>query len=89
MKTLVFATRNKGKLAELEALVAPLGLNVVSAAELDAPEVVEDCDTFEANATIGSDTPCVVLGHQSDLCRSGERRRCRIRLGGSQRHSGI
>lgn len=50
-RTLVFATRNRGKLHELEALVAPLGLAVVSAASLpEAPEVEEDGDTFEANA---------------------------------------
>ncbi len=50
MSRLVFATRNRGKLAELNALVAPLGLAVVSAAELGAPDVEEDGDTFEANA---------------------------------------
>ena len=51
MSTLVFATRNRGKLAELSALVRPLGLDVVSAAELGAPDVEEDGDTFEANST--------------------------------------
>jgi XTP/dITP diphosphohydrolase len=50
-RTLVFATRNRGKLAELEALVAPLGLAVVSAAALpEAPEVEEDGASFEENA---------------------------------------
>ena len=48
---LVFATRNKGKIAELSGLVNPLGLEVISAAELNAPDVEEDGDTFEANAT--------------------------------------
>lgn len=50
MSRLVFATRNRGKLAELSALVAPLGLEVIPAAELGAPEVVEDGATFEHNA---------------------------------------
>ncbi len=50
-RTLVFATRNAGKLAELEALVAPLGLDVLGVAELSGvPEVQEDGETFEHNA---------------------------------------
>jgi len=48
--TLVFATRNRGKIAELRALAEPLGLEVVSAAELGAPDVEEDGATFDANA---------------------------------------
>jgi XTP/dITP diphosphohydrolase len=50
MIQLVFATRNRGKLAELSGLVAPLGLEVISAAELDAPDVEEDGVTFAENA---------------------------------------
>jgi XTP/dITP diphosphohydrolase len=50
MSHLVFATRNQGKLAELSGLVASLGLEVISAAELGAPDVVEDGATFEENA---------------------------------------
>lgn len=51
-RTLVFATRNPGKLAELEALVAPLGLEVIGAASLPGlPEVEEDGATFEENAS--------------------------------------
>ena len=49
---LVFATRNRGKLAELRELLAELdGVEVVSALDLDLPDVVEDGDTFQANAT--------------------------------------
>lgn len=50
MSRLVFATRNRGKVAELSGLVAPLGLEVISAAELGAPNVTEDGATFEQNA---------------------------------------
>jgi XTP/dITP diphosphohydrolase len=50
MSRLVFATRNRGKLAELSVLAAPLGLEVISAAELGAPDVEEDGATFEENA---------------------------------------
>lgn len=50
---LVFATRNRGKLVELRQLLAGLPLAVRSLDEVDAavPDVVEDGDTFEANAT--------------------------------------
>lgn len=47
---LVFATRNPGKVAELRQLVAGLDVEVVSAADLGVPDVVEDGATFEANA---------------------------------------
>ena len=51
MKQLVVATRNKGKLKELDKLLAGMGILLVSAADFpDFPDVVEDGDTFEANA---------------------------------------
>lgn len=50
--SLVFATRNRGKIAELRELLADLDLTVLSLDQLDTsvPEVEEDGDTFEANA---------------------------------------
>lgn len=50
--TFVVATHNKGKLREIEELVAPFGLHAVSAESLKLPEPVEDGDTFIANALI-------------------------------------
>lgn len=47
---LLFATTNKGKLAELEALVRGLPLQVVSLRDVEALEVDEDQDTLEGNA---------------------------------------
>jgi XTP/dITP diphosphohydrolase len=47
---LVFATRNQGKVVELQQLLAGLDLEILSARDLDLPEVVEDGDTFAANA---------------------------------------
>jgi len=48
---LVLATRNKGKVKELQELLAGAGVEVVSLADFpDVPEVVEDGDTFQANA---------------------------------------
>jgi XTP/dITP diphosphohydrolase len=50
-RTLVFATRNRGKVVELRALLEGLeDLVLVSAADLDLPDVVEDGATFAANA---------------------------------------
>ena len=46
--TFVVATHNKGKLREIEELVAPFGLNAVSAASLGLPEPEEDGTTFIA-----------------------------------------
>lgn len=50
MKKLVLATHNKGKVAELNTLLAPLGIEVLSADALNLPDVVEDADTFDGNA---------------------------------------
>jgi len=47
---LVVATKNAGKLREIVRLLAGASVDVVPAAEIGAPEVVEDGDTFEANA---------------------------------------
>ena len=49
---LVVASHNEGKVREIRDLLARHGLNVVSAAELDLPEPVEDGETFAANALI-------------------------------------
>jgi XTP/dITP diphosphohydrolase len=49
---LVLASHNAGKLVELQSLLSPLGLVVISAAELGLPEPVEDGDTFHANAAL-------------------------------------
>jgi XTP/dITP diphosphohydrolase len=50
---LVVATQNRGKLDELRALLAPLGVEVLGPADVAKREinVVEDGDTFDANAT--------------------------------------
>ena len=47
---LVLATRNPGKVAELEARLSGLGVALVTAASLDAPAVEEDADTLAGNA---------------------------------------
>ena len=47
---LVLATHNAGKLKEFAGLVAPFGIEMVSAGELGLPEPEETGTTFEANA---------------------------------------
>lgn len=49
---LVLASHNKGKLREFGGLLAPYGMELVSAGELGLPEPEETGDTFVANATI-------------------------------------
>lgn len=51
---LIVASHNKGKLREIAALLAPLGIEARSAADLGLPEPEETGDTFEANATLKS-----------------------------------
>jgi XTP/dITP diphosphohydrolase len=47
---IVLASNNKGKLAELKAMLAPLGLELVSQADLGLPEAEEPFRTFVENA---------------------------------------
>lgn len=49
---IVLATHNKGKVREVGALVAPFGIEVVSAGELGLPEPAETETTFLGNARI-------------------------------------
>ena len=50
MKRLVLASANPGKLREMRALLAPLGGEVISQAELGIAETEEPHDTFLENA---------------------------------------
>ena len=47
---IVLASSNRGKLAELQAMFAPLGLDLVVQAELGVPEAAEPYRTFVENA---------------------------------------
>jgi XTP/dITP diphosphohydrolase len=59
---LVVATHNLGKLREIEVLVAPFGLSVVSAGALGLPEPEETGDTFEANALLKAEAAALASG---------------------------
>ena len=49
---LLVATHNKGKLAEISEILAPHGVTVVGAGEMNLPEPEETEDTFVGNARI-------------------------------------
>lgn len=74
MPTLVLGTQNRKKGIELAELVAPLGLTVKTLAEFpQAINVVEDGDTFAANARLKAVQQAKhlgewVLGEDSGLC---------------------
>lgn len=70
---LVIATHNAGKLREIQALLAPFGVECLSAGELALPEPAETGTTFVENALIkaraaaeGSGLPA--LADDSGLC---------------------
>ena len=50
MKQIVLASNNKGKLAELQAMFSPLGLQLIAQAELGIQEAEEPFHTFVENA---------------------------------------
>lgn len=59
---LVAATHNKGKVRELKDLFEPVGLEVVSAIELELPEPEETEQTFSGNALIKARAACKATG---------------------------
>lgn len=72
-RQLVVATHNKGKVAEINELLAPFGLKTRSAAELGLPEPVESGTSFEENArtkafAAASATGLPALSDDSGLC---------------------
>jgi XTP/dITP diphosphohydrolase len=70
---LLIATHNAGKLAEFRDLFAPLGLDLVSAGELNLPEPEETGTTFVENARIKAHAAAreggmMALADDSGLC---------------------
>jgi XTP/dITP diphosphohydrolase len=70
---IVIASHNEGKVREIRALLAPYGMDVVSAKELDLPEPVENGTTFVANAELKAMSAAdlsglVALADDSGLC---------------------
>ena len=68
MRTFVMATHNQHKLKELQRILEPLNIHVVSA---DLPEVEETGTTFEENAALKARSACVATGLPSVADDSG------------------
>lgn len=70
---IVVASHNQGKIEEIKTMLSPFGIEAVSAAELNLPDVEETGATFEENARLKAETlsglcnlPC--LADDSGLC---------------------
>lgn len=62
--TLVLATRNLHKVAEMSSLLGGLPLEILSCRDLpDVPDVVEDAPTLEGNAVKKATAVCAATGH--------------------------
>ncbi len=59
---LVIATHNAGKLREMGRLLAPYGIETVSAGDLGLGEPDETGDSFAANAAIKAEAACAATG---------------------------
>lgn len=59
---LVVATHNSGKLREMRELLAPYGLEAVSAGDLGLPEPEETGTTFTENATLKAEAAAAATG---------------------------
>lgn len=63
MQRIALASRNQGKIVELRKLLQPLGLHVISLVDLEqVPMIVEDGDTFHANASKKAEVVCRATG---------------------------
>ena len=61
-KHLLIASHNKGKLREIDDLLAPFGVELRSAADLGLPEPEETGLTFEANAVLKAEAATNAAG---------------------------
>ncbi|MFM9978104.1 MAG: RdgB/HAM1 family non-canonical purine NTP pyrophosphatase [Sphingomonadaceae bacterium] len=68
---LVIASHNEGKVREIRALLAPFGIEPVSAKALDLPEPEETGTTFAANALLKAVSACDLSGLPSLADDSG------------------
>ncbi|MBE3638280.1 RdgB/HAM1 family non-canonical purine NTP pyrophosphatase [Mangrovicoccus algicola] len=73
---LCLASHNKGKLVEIAALLAPYGIEVVSAGDLGLPEPAETEDSFAGNARIKAhfaarESGLPALSDDSGICVDG------------------
>jgi XTP/dITP diphosphohydrolase len=73
MKKIIFATHNEHKLSEVRQILEPLGYKVLSAGDLNLPDVEETGTTFKDNALLKAyagykHTSLPVLAEDTGLC---------------------
>ena len=73
IKELVFASHNKGKIAEIKQMLEPFGIAVKSALDMDLPDIEETGTTFAENSllksqTIAKATGIACIADDSGLC---------------------
>ncbi|ABI67291.1 non-canonical purine NTP pyrophosphatase, rdgB/HAM1 family [Maricaulis maris MCS10] len=61
-ETWVLASHNAGKIKEMEQILAPFGVTLKSAADLDLPEPEETETTFRGNAALKARAACEATG---------------------------
>lgn len=61
-RTLVVASHNAGKVREIDALLAPFGVETKSAGDLDLADPEETGDTFAANAILKAEAAAQATG---------------------------
>ncbi len=71
--TVVLASHNKGKLIEMQDLLAPFDIRILSAQELNLSEAIEDGETFAENALIkarlaAKESEKISIADDSGLC---------------------
>lgn len=70
-QTLVVASHNPGKVWEIKQLIAPYGLDAVSAGDLNLPEPEETETTFHGNAALKATAAARASGHAALADDSG------------------
>lgn len=73
MKKIIFATHNEHKLLEVRNMLEPLGYKVLSAGDLNLPDIEETGETFKDNALLKAyeaykHTSLPVLAEDTGLC---------------------
>lgn len=71
LSPLVLATHNEGKLKEMQSLLAPLSITVLSGRECRLPEPEETADTFAGNAAIKAQAAMRATSHPALADDSG------------------
>ena len=73
IKELIFASHNKGKIIEIQQILAPFSITLKTALDMNLPDVEENGKTFTENAllkarTIANKTGFPCLADDSGLC---------------------